>query len=226
MSRPLHSSSASDEITRQLPHETKSWIKDLMSIIVILCLLGHTLNLHIIIESQRKEDGGSTRISSGDATIKLESPVRSCNEDEMEARSIPLPTPVTETPSNTTPFVFFHSRKSGGSAFRPAIAQAALRHGLTFFVPCQEGVGGGGKNIINMIVGKDHGRSCNTYNLDFVPGIQMSKDAKFQHANELSVFAGHFHYDSVSYLTSTSNQKKMRHHPSSGYSYNDPQSFS
>ena len=140
---------------------------------------------------------------------------------EEKIERLPLPQPLTNLPSRKNPFVFFHLRKCGGSALRPAIAKAALRHNLTFLIPCLEDVGGGAANLMNMMVGNDHSRSCNTYSLDFLPGILKSHDDKFRRAKELSVVAGHFYYPSMAYLTSS-----VSTHPTSGYSYNHQHPFS
>ena len=125
-------------------------------------------------------------------------------EDNEGLLHRPLPRPL-ELPSVSNPFVFFHLRKCGGSSFRTSIAAAANQHNLTFVIPCQERAGGGDRNVMLLAAGTNHRRSCHTYHLDVVAGMVRS----YRTVKELSIVAGHFYYDSLSFLLSNPPQIKM-----------------
>ena len=93
--------------------------------------------------------------------------------------------PIQQVPSPDWPFILFHLRKTGGSAFRPRLAQAADELNLTFFVPCLEKRDRNSVNKIGLPRG-DHMASCHQYHLGSLVGRRL---------NRISVFAGHFFWD-------------------------------
>jgi hypothetical protein len=97
-------------------------------------------------------------------------------------------------PTPSFPFIFFHLRKCGGSAFRKSVARSSERLNLTSFIPCNEGSEGNIVTSIKKVMGKrfSHSDSCNNYHLDLALGSVFSQD--------LSVIAGHFYWDSIYYL--------------------------
>ena len=101
--------------------------------------------------------------------------------------------PTQPTPSAQHPFIYFHLRKSGGSAFRMEVAASAALHGHTFFVPCNENVNPGlGVNLAALsttgLPARDrHMASCHNYHFDRILGLSAARNA--------SVFAACWYWD-------------------------------
>ena len=105
-------------------------------------------------------------------------------------RVLPTPLPL---PTAEKPFIFFHLRKTGGSAIRPNVARAAARHSLRSFVPCNEKFRPSNEitAMLSGDAGSKHSLSCNQYWLSNPIARSVKK---------VSVYAGHFYYDSTRWL--------------------------
>jgi hypothetical protein len=71
-------------------------------------------------------------------------------------------------PSESTPFVAFHLRKTGGSTFRSQLFESAKAHNISSFIPCHDGL------------------HCSTYGPPEKAG------------HPFAILAGHFYFPSVS----------------------------
>ena len=103
-------------------------------------------------------------------------------------------------PSAQDPFVFFHLRKTAGSALRKELAHSASSHRLSFFIPCTEGIGSSTSNLVRQLVpwsknGGDpvdaphrrHLTSCRFEDLSLLAWDPAGRNA--------SVFGGCFYWD-------------------------------